>query len=356
MSLVICPECGREKVSDKAEACPVCGFALKEFFSKNISTTPSLTIEEEVETQAESVQMQYDDSMNPSESNSSIEKSIVEGVKNDMETEIKSQEDNTISEGFNDVEPILTNDIVISNPMFSYSREEVRKMTEGDLINVLKIVNNCFLELRKIWDEKIDIEEKITSLENNRKKIINKMPAGYWVYIWIMTILCTFICTGIFPLLILGAPLYYFLCYMSGRTFFDWFSKEEKRIAKYNAMLEPLLAEMEKVKEKEAKYMSRADFIWSVNILGGDLFYSGASITILNILETGRAENYKEALKVYDEIIHRNYMEKTQDEIKIEAQKASSNAQIAAVASTVSAVGSYAAYKNSKKAYKNSKK
>lgn len=32
MSLVQCPECGREQVSDTAEACPNCGFGIKEYF------------------------------------------------------------------------------------------------------------------------------------------------------------------------------------------------------------------------------------------------------------------------------------------------------------------------------------
>lgn len=34
MSLVTCPECGKEGVSDQASACPQCGFNLKEHFSK----------------------------------------------------------------------------------------------------------------------------------------------------------------------------------------------------------------------------------------------------------------------------------------------------------------------------------
>lgn len=29
MALVKCPECGRENVSDTAEACPNCGYAIK---------------------------------------------------------------------------------------------------------------------------------------------------------------------------------------------------------------------------------------------------------------------------------------------------------------------------------------
>ena len=29
MALVKCPECGREKVSDSAESCPNCGYAIK---------------------------------------------------------------------------------------------------------------------------------------------------------------------------------------------------------------------------------------------------------------------------------------------------------------------------------------
>ena len=34
MALVTCPECGREKVSDTALACPGCGYPIKEHFEK----------------------------------------------------------------------------------------------------------------------------------------------------------------------------------------------------------------------------------------------------------------------------------------------------------------------------------
>ena len=32
MALVKCPECGREKVSDSAEACPDCGFNIRKYY------------------------------------------------------------------------------------------------------------------------------------------------------------------------------------------------------------------------------------------------------------------------------------------------------------------------------------
>lgn len=34
MALIKCPECGREKVSDSAEACPDCGFGIKKYFEE----------------------------------------------------------------------------------------------------------------------------------------------------------------------------------------------------------------------------------------------------------------------------------------------------------------------------------
>ena len=34
MALITCPECGREKVSDTATACPECGYGIKEHFDK----------------------------------------------------------------------------------------------------------------------------------------------------------------------------------------------------------------------------------------------------------------------------------------------------------------------------------
>ena len=32
MALIICPECGKENVSDTAEACPNCGYGIKVHF------------------------------------------------------------------------------------------------------------------------------------------------------------------------------------------------------------------------------------------------------------------------------------------------------------------------------------
>ncbi len=41
MALIKCPECGKENVSDSAEACPNCGFGVKEYFKNK-------TIEKEI--------------------------------------------------------------------------------------------------------------------------------------------------------------------------------------------------------------------------------------------------------------------------------------------------------------------
>ena len=39
MALITCPECGRERVSDVAEACPECGFGIRNYFeNKEIET------------------------------------------------------------------------------------------------------------------------------------------------------------------------------------------------------------------------------------------------------------------------------------------------------------------------------
>lgn len=34
MALIKCPECGRENVSDSAEACPGCGYGIKAHFER----------------------------------------------------------------------------------------------------------------------------------------------------------------------------------------------------------------------------------------------------------------------------------------------------------------------------------
>jgi len=41
MALVSCPECGRDRVSDSASACPECGFNVKEFYRNKNGNIPN---------------------------------------------------------------------------------------------------------------------------------------------------------------------------------------------------------------------------------------------------------------------------------------------------------------------------
>lgn len=43
MALIICPECGRENVSDSAEMCPSCGFPVKKYFDELKSNRETIT-------------------------------------------------------------------------------------------------------------------------------------------------------------------------------------------------------------------------------------------------------------------------------------------------------------------------
>ena len=45
MALVKCPECGRENVSNSAQACPDCGFGIKEYYLKAVEEKQKATIE-----------------------------------------------------------------------------------------------------------------------------------------------------------------------------------------------------------------------------------------------------------------------------------------------------------------------
>lgn len=348
MSLVKCPECGRENVSDKAEACPSCGFALKDYYSNYSSENDSVLCNYEKDENNNAEMNLIEESFNDYALDNS------ENNSNNIETEKTSDTDVNIleeSDSKEDDEKIISQavDTVIANPMFSYSRDEVRKMTGNDLLNAIRLINDNFIGLSKIWDEKIDLEEKIAYFEKNRAKAIRKLPGGWWAFVWISTIIVSIILTMAMPLFILASPVVFFVFWFTARWYFGM-SSETKRIAKYDAKnIEPLSSRLGVVIENEDKYLSKPETIWSLNILGSDLFCSGASNALLSILETGRADNYKEALKVYDEMNHRNYMENAQNEIKLEAQKTSSYAQTAAIASTVSAVSSYATYRNSKR-------
>ena len=49
MALIKCPECGREKVSDSALACPDCGFAIREYTNKKNKNEPENDTKKDVE-------------------------------------------------------------------------------------------------------------------------------------------------------------------------------------------------------------------------------------------------------------------------------------------------------------------
>ena len=48
MALITCPECGRKKVSDTAEACPSCGFGIKAYFEKKYEEEENKETEKEI--------------------------------------------------------------------------------------------------------------------------------------------------------------------------------------------------------------------------------------------------------------------------------------------------------------------
>ena len=51
MALVKCPECSREKVSDSADMCPDCGYAIKAYYDKVKQEEEEKRLEEEREKQ-----------------------------------------------------------------------------------------------------------------------------------------------------------------------------------------------------------------------------------------------------------------------------------------------------------------
>ncbi len=66
MALVKCPECGREKVSDKALACPDCGFGLKEYFeNKNnlnvLAEADSINYEDAQKIEADCINKEWEE-------------------------------------------------------------------------------------------------------------------------------------------------------------------------------------------------------------------------------------------------------------------------------------------------------
>ena len=68
MALVKCPECGREKVSDSAEACPDCGYAIKSHYDKVKQEEEEKRLAEEREQQRiaeeEEKEKQHQENMN----------------------------------------------------------------------------------------------------------------------------------------------------------------------------------------------------------------------------------------------------------------------------------------------------
>ncbi len=49
MALVQCPECGRKNVSSMAEACPDCGFPIRDYFERHAGEDPASDSVEQTE-------------------------------------------------------------------------------------------------------------------------------------------------------------------------------------------------------------------------------------------------------------------------------------------------------------------
>lgn len=78
MALVTCPECGREKVSDTALACPGCGYAIKEHFEK---IKKEIDKEDDFEQVSQGIEKPEEDIKIIQKSENDTATSVADGVK-----------------------------------------------------------------------------------------------------------------------------------------------------------------------------------------------------------------------------------------------------------------------------------
>ena len=223
-------------------------------------------------------------------------------------------------------------------------------MGRNELLDALNEMSRIFsVAIAKALEVR-DMEAKIQTVKDESNKIETGFTKDEEIGVGVLTLMSlaiaayvvNFIVAVIIAGIICGAVsgcLYLKHCIFP--------SKKQKALADEYRMqnIPPLEEELEALKEKRDKYNCSGEMKWMVQALNEKYLQPDVIKMLADYVDTGRADNLKEALNLYEEVAHRERMETMQSSILDAAQASAENSAVTAQASAVTA---YSAVRSAK--------
>ncbi len=229
------------------------------------------------------------------------------------------------------------------NPIFQYNDLSVLEKPKlilalQELLRILNEVNNRNNSIKAI-------NKKIAQEENNAKKIetslsTNQMigcgAVGVIVFLIIMIAGNSYAEKSLGIILLISA----FAVIIHLRLISNLFPSEvQKELANQyrKEHIAPLLQQKAAMEENFSKYLQTQEAVWARYALNDRYLELNTVSQLLEFLRCGRADSLKEALNLYEEIAHRNRMERMQSSIMTATQYTATQSSITAQAALRSA-------------------
>ena len=213
------------------------------------------------------------------------------------------------------------------------------------ILNVLNYKVNSVTEIK----QKIMIEEKAAkNIERalSPKQIMICGAVGAITFICVLIVIADFLIALVSGVTIAGILV--FVIYCLNESFPSEYQKElaDKYRTEHVAPLQQQKAAME---ADLAQYLQSQGVLWARRTLNERYLRINTINQLLDFLICGRADSLKEALNLYEEIAHRNRMERMQSSIMTATQYTANQTSIAAQAALRSAAANEAAAAEARK-------
>lgn len=223
---------------------------------------------------------------------------------------------------------------------------DLTTMGRNELLDALNEMNRIFSVAITNAQAVIDMEAKIKAVKAEADKIEHKLT----LELMIAGVATIMICLG--PVIESGGLtlLGFVLVAVAGGIYLKNHlssSKTQKDLADEYRMqnLPPLEEQLKVLKDRRDKYYHSGEVQWMEQSLNAKYVKPDVIKMLAEYVDSGRADNLKEALNLYEEVAHRERMETMQSSILDAAQASAENSAVTAQASAVTA---YSAVRSAK--------
>lgn len=248
--------------------------------------------------------------------------------------------------------------------------KDISIMKRDELIAVLTNIQRKLIHIGELIKKRSEISDEIAKEEEKAEKVYNALSPIMEVFFWVILTVWAIVlfCMGDFSLLgnlffiVLGGIFLKLVLGFPDELIFNK-TKNAKKKAYRKRHIKPLKISLKECNKKLETIFNEESTIWAIDALQEKYFDINAVTSILAYLVHRRADNYKEALNLYEEELHRYRMEELQQQILYNAEKTAqiteqnaerlknvecSTASAAKIAK-INAVLNYATYTNIKK-------